>query len=87
MRRYWSVNIQYIYNIKKNKFKLENIMKLCINVRRIREAAKSLKISIDGLKIEAKEENYTIADAKGIILLLSKFSYIHANPCFSGSPR
>ena len=48
-------------------------MKLSTNVRRIRKAAKSLKIDTSSLEIEAKEEDCTIADAKGIILLLQAF--------------
>ncbi len=73
MREYWSVDIQYIRDIKKNKFKPENIMKLSTSVRRTREATKSPKIGTNGLEIEAKEENCTIADAKGIIPLLRAF--------------
>ena len=73
MREYRSVDIQYIRDIKKNKFKPENIMKLSTSVRRTREAAKSLKIGTNGLEIEAKEEDCTIADAKGIIPLLRAF--------------
>ena len=45
-------------------------MKLSTSVRRIREVAKSLKIDTNGLEIEAKEENCTIVDVKGIIPLL-----------------
>lgn len=73
MREYWLINIQYIHNIKKNMFKLENIMKLSIRVRRTRKAAKSLKISINGLEIETKEEDCTSVDAKSIIPLLRAF--------------
>ena len=73
MRKYWSINILYIRDIKKNKFKPENIMKLSTSVRRTREAAKSLKIGTNGLEIEAKEEDCTIADVKGIIPLLRAF--------------
>ena len=73
MREYRSVDIQYIRDIKKNKFKPENTMKLSTSVRRIREAAKSLRIGTSGLEIEAKEENCTTADAKGIIPLLWAF--------------
>ena len=73
MREYRSVDIQYIWDIKKNKFKPENIMKLSTSVRRTREAAKSLKIGFNGLEIEAKEEDCTISDAKGIIPLLRAF--------------
>lgn len=70
MREYWSVDIQYIRNIKKNKFKPETIMKLNISVRRTREAPKSLKIGTNRLEIEAKKEDCTTADANGIIPLL-----------------
>lgn len=73
MREYRSVDIQYIRDIKKNKFKPENVMKLSTSVRRTREAAKSLKIGSNGLEIKAKKEDCTIADAKGIILLLRAF--------------
>ena len=48
-------------------------MKLSTSVRRTREAAKSLKIGTNGLEIEAKEEDCTTADAKGIISLLRAF--------------
>ena len=73
MREYWSMDIHYIRDIKKNKFKPENIMKLSTSVRRTREAAKSLRIGTSGLEIEAKEEDCTTADAKGIIPLLRAF--------------
>lgn len=45
--------------IKKNKFKSENIIKLSTSVKHIKEVAKSLKIGINGLEIEAKEEDST----------------------------
>lgn len=48
-------------------------MKLSTGVRRTREVAKSLKIGTNGLEIEAKEEDCTTADAKGIIPLLRAF--------------
>ena len=70
MRKYRLVNIQYIRNIKKNKFKPENIMKLSSSVRRTREVAKSLKIGTSSLEIEAKEEDCTNTDTKSIIPLL-----------------
>ena len=70
MREYRSLDIQYSRDIKKNKFKPENIMKLSISMSWTREVSKSLKIGSNGLVIEAKEEDCTIADAKGIILLL-----------------
>lgn len=64
MREYRSVDIQYIRDIKKNKFKPENIMKLSTSVRRTREATKSLKIGTSGLEIETKEMDCTTADAR-----------------------
>ena len=73
MRKYRSVVIQYIHDIKKNKFRPENIMKLSTSVRRTREVAKSLKIGTNGLEIDAKEEDCIVADAKGIIPLLRAF--------------
>lgn len=61
-------------------------MKLSVNARRTREIAKSLKIVINSLeietkeenstsvlKIEAKEEDFTIAKAKGIVFLFQAF--------------
>ena len=51
-------------------------MKLSRSVKRIKEAAKSLKIGISGLEIEAKEEDCTTVDAKDIISLLRAF-YIY----------
>lgn len=74
MREYWSVDIQYICNIKKNKFKLENIIKLSTNVKRTREAVKNLKINTNNLKIEVKKENCTTADAKSIIFFVRAFN-------------
>lgn len=68
--KYWSIDIQYIRDIKKNKFKLENIMKLITNVRCSRETAKNLKIATNGLEIKAKEDDCTIAEANSIISLL-----------------
>lgn len=73
MCKYWSIDIHYICDIKKNKFKSENIMKLSISMRRIRETAKSLKISTNGLEIEVKEEDCTIVDVKDIIPLLQAY--------------
>ena len=73
IRKYGSIDIQYIWNIKKNKFRPKKIMKFSTSVRYTREAAKNLKIVTSGLKIEAKEEDYTIADVKSIILLLWAF--------------
>lgn len=65
--------MQYIYDIKRNKFKLEKIMKLSTSVRCTRKAAKSLKIGLNILEIEIKEEDYTITKAKSIISLVRVF--------------
>ena len=73
MHKYRSVDIQYIRNIKKNKFKPENIMKLSTSVRRAKETAKSLKIGTSGPEIEAKEKDCTNTDTQGIIPLLWAF--------------
>lgn len=64
------VDIQYISNIKKNKFNPENIMKLSTNVRYTRKVAKYLKIYTNNLVIEIKKGDYTIADIKNIVSLL-----------------
>lgn len=69
MHKYQLIYIQYIYNIKKNKFKLKNILKLNINIKYIRKATKSLKISTNNLENEIIEKNYIIKDAKSIIFL------------------
>ena len=45
-------------------------MKFNTRVKRTRKVAKSLKIGTNGMEIEAKEEDCTIADAKGIIPLV-----------------
>ena len=76
MRKYSLVDIQYIRNIKKNKFKPENIIKLSKKMRRTREVVKSLGIDTGGLEIEAKKEDYIMADAKSIIPLPQAF-YIY----------
>ena len=73
MHKYWLVDIQYICNIKKKKFKPKNIMKLSTNIRHTKKATKSLKIDTNGLKIEAKEEDCITINIKGIILLLQAF--------------
>lgn len=70
IRKYQLVNIQYICDIKKNKLKTENIIKLSYNIRCTRKTAKSLKIGTNSLEIKAKEEDCTTADAKDIIPLL-----------------
>ncbi len=73
MREYRWVDIQFIWDIKKNKFKLENITKLSTSIRRTKKAAKSLKIGTSNLEIEAKEEDCTTTDFKTIIPLLQAF--------------
>ena len=55
--KYCSVDIQYILDISRNKFKLENIMKLNTSVKHIKKEVKCLKIDISRLEIKAKEEN------------------------------
>lgn len=67
--KYCLINIQYICNVKKNNFKPKNIIKLSISICQIKKAPKNLKIGIGNLEIETKEENYKIADVKGIIPL------------------
>lgn len=76
MHKYLLVNIQYISNIKKNKFKPENIIKLTTNIKHIKKMAKSLKISINNLEIKTKKEDCIIANTKDIILLFQVF-YIY----------
>lgn len=70
MRKYQLVDIQYICQNKKNKFKPKNIIKLITSIRRIREVTKSLKIIINSLEIKFKEEDCTTANAKSIIYFL-----------------
>ena len=86
MYKYRSIDIQYIQDIKKNKFKPENIIKLSTSIRCTREAVKSLKISTSRLEIEAKEEDCTTADAKGIIPLLWAFYVYVQNLNFLATP-
>lgn len=83
MREYQSMNIYYIWDIKKNTFKPKNIIKLNASVKRTRKATKNLKIGTNGLKIEVKEEDCTIADMKSIILLLQAF-HIYMQTFFFG---
>ena len=73
MHKYYLVDIQYIRDIKKNKFKPKNIIKLSTSIRLTKKAAKNLKIDISGSEIEAKEENCTMADTKDIILFSQAF--------------
>ena len=49
------------------------MMKFSTSIRRTRKTAKSLKIDINGLKIQAKEEDCFTADAKNIIFFLQVF--------------
>lgn len=70
MYKYQLVNIQYLYNIKKNKLKPKNIIKLNTSIRYNREVAKSLKIGINGLEIKAKEKDCTTVDVKSINFIL-----------------
>lgn len=49
------------------------MIKLNISIKQIKKATKSLKIGSNGLKIEAKEEDCIITDAKGIIFLHQAF--------------
>lgn len=56
--------------------KSENIIKLNISIRRIKKAAKSLKIHIYSQKIENKKEDYIIVNVTGIILFFHVF-YIY----------
>ena len=69
------MDIQYIRNIKKNKSKSKNIMKLNKSLRRTSKAAKSLEIGTNGQKIDDKWD-CTTKDAKSIIILLWAF-YIY----------
>lgn len=70
IQKYLLKNIQYICDIKKNKFKSENIIKLNNSIRYIRKAARSLKISISNLKIKAKKKDYIFSNIKNIIFIL-----------------
>lgn len=70
IRKCYLVDIQYIRDIKKNKFKLKNIMKLSTSIQKIRKTAKSFKIGTSSLEIETKEEDYIAVDVKRIISLI-----------------
>lgn len=59
--------------MKKNLFKLKNIIKLSKGVRRTKKAVQSLKINANSLEIEAKEEYCTTVDDEGIIFHLQAF--------------
>lgn len=49
-------------------------MRISTNLRRTGEAAKSLEIDNNGLKMKANEENCSTPDANGVISLLSPFN-------------
>lgn len=70
-----SKNLIYL-RYQRNKFKSENFMKLSFSIRHIIKIVKSLKIITSGLKIEAKEKNYTNMKIKSIIPFLQTF-YIY----------
>ncbi len=70
IRHYCSLDIQFIWNIMKDKFKSKNILKLSTSVGQTKEATKNLKLGINRLKIGAKKENWTILNAKRNILPL-----------------
>lgn len=55
---------------------MKNIKKLNINIKRIRKANKSLKISIHYLKIETKKKTYNIINKKKLIFIFQVF-YIY----------
>lgn len=61
-------------------------MMISTSVRHIWEAAKNLKIDTNDLEIKAKEEDYTMADTKNIILLLQAF-HVYTQILFFWSPR
>ena len=82
MREYRSVDIQYIRDIKRNKFKPENIMKLSTSVRRTREAAKSLKIGTNGLEIEAKGKIALLPTQRVLFYFSEPFTCIHRSSFF-----
>ncbi len=67
------MDIKYIPNMKKNKFKVENTMKLSINVRQIIKSTKIFTPAINSLKIEPKEEDFITLNIKNIILLICLF--------------
>ncbi len=45
MSEYCSIRLLYIRHMKKNKLKLENIMKLSINMRQIKKTSDILKLA------------------------------------------
>ncbi len=90
------MDIKYIWDLKKQKLKQENIMKLSINVRWIKKTTKILKLAINQIQIEATEEDFIILDIKNIALLfacsmstyrlhlsfqLVRFHHLLANTC------
>ena len=62
------------------------MMKLSTSIRRTRKVVKSFKIGTNGLKIQAKEEDCTTADAKNIILFLQVFHIYTQIFVFLASP-
>lgn len=73
MHKYLMIDIKYIWNIKKNKLKLENLIKLSISIKYIKKAARNLKIGISGFKIKAKEEYFITVNAKNNIPIPQAF--------------
>lgn len=57
-------------DIKKNKIKLKNIIKLGDSLKCIKKTVTSLEIDSNNHDIEAKKQDYTTIDAKNIISLL-----------------
>ena len=73
MHEYCSLDIKYIQDIKKNKFKPENNMNLSTSVRQNKKVTNNLSLGTCRLKIEAKEKNCTTLDAKRIIFFFRSF--------------
>lgn len=71
--KYWLVDIPYIQNIKKNKFLSKNIMMLNTTIKRPKRMAESSKIGLRTLEMKAKEEDFTNANAKGILFFFQVF--------------
>lgn len=62
-------------------------MKFSTNVQKIKETAKSHKISTGSLEIETKKKDCTIANAKDIISLLQAFHIYIQILVFSAIPK
>ncbi len=60
--------------MKLNKFELENIRKLSINVRQIKKTTEIFKLAINQLEIKAKEEYFITLDINNITLLFCFFN-------------